>query len=93
MYIDVSDKISNGDIHQYVSNMFVAKIQQEIVISPAVVGNKQAYYLTAPSDPGFAPRYVILGSNYSYDLGFYQNGVDGFMEKIKSDIFPTIIFN
>ena len=63
------------------------------------IGNKTAYFIkastTAPDDvkAGFAPSYIVLGTLYTYELGYSQNGAGGFVQRIESDIFPTMIFN
>lgn len=81
------------DINQFIQDYY-PKYQQNITVSSTrQIGNKLAYYITAKDTSYYwAPRYVVLGKDYSYELGFGQNGERGFMEKIENEIYPTIYF-
>lgn len=62
------------------------------------IGNKTVYYIQSSNSApefvkeGFAPRYVVLGKYYSYQIGFFQNGEQGFAGRIQKELFPTLNF-
>jgi hypothetical protein len=62
------------------------------------VGNKTAYYIqisnTAPeiAKEGFLSRYVVLGKYYSYQIEFFENGEQGFENRIQNELFPMLNF-
>lgn len=92
--IDVSDKSNN--INQWIRDN-LPEFQKDLIVSQTHIGNKPAYYVTAkPTSPkavGWISRYVILGSTYSYVLGFSQNGETGFKTRLENEIYSTISFN
>lgn len=92
MNIDVLNFKKN--IYQFIQDYY-PKYQQNITVSSTrQIGNKLAYYITAKDTSyAWAPRYVVLGKDYSYELGFGQNGEGDFMERIKNEIYPTMSFN
>lgn len=82
------------DINQFIQDYYPTYQQNITIFSTRQIGNKLAYYITAKdSSYAWAPRYVVLGKDYSYELEFGQNGEGDFMERIKNEIYPTMSFN
>lgn len=42
---------------------------------------------------GWIPRDVVLGNDYSYEVGYSQNGEQDFVSILKKEVFPSIHIN
>jgi len=55
------------------------------------IGGKPVFLLNLNrEDKLWVPRYVILGSEYSYVYSFSQDGASDFIQRIIEEIFPNI---
>lgn len=56
------------------------------------IGNRLTFFInTKENYQGmWTPRWVILGSKYSYCVGFSQDGANNFIERLQKEIYPTI---
>ena len=57
------------------------------------IGAKPTYFLkTKPSAPfydSWEPKYVVLGTLYSYEMAFFDSGEYGFSDNIQEKILPV----
>lgn len=85
------------DINNWITD-YLPKYKDGLIVSETkTIGNKIAYLISASPNSlffeGWRPRYVILGKDYSYELGFNTNGETNSSEIIEKDIYPGINFN
>lgn len=95
MNIDVYGTKTN--INQWMTD-YLPKYKNGLTVSETkTIGNKTAYLISASSSSeffaGWIPRYIILGKDYSYELGFNNNGEPDAGKIIEKDIYPNIYFN
>jgi len=95
MHIDVYN--AKTDINQWIGSYYAKDKDNLIAIKDVNIGGKNTFLISAkPSAPfygGWISRYVILGSKYSYELGFSQNGKGDFGKIIEEQIFPNMKIN
>ncbi len=81
------------------SNGQAWKQRSSYVYTTLKLRDKTIYYIDSNENApdyiraGFAPRYVVLGTYYTYIIGFFQNGELGSHERIKADIIPRLQFD
>jgi hypothetical protein len=104
----VDAETSSSSIEDWFSNWLKTPIngmnnefnkREYFVYTTKKIGNKTAYLIsTSPQAPeifkqGFIPRYIILGTYYSYKISFFQNGMRNFAPRIENEIFPGLNFD
>jgi len=88
--IDINGRYK--DIHEWIEYKLPNYKNDLIIERINDIGEKPTFMLnTEKGDKPWAPRYVILGEDYSYIYSFSQDGATGFTQRIIEEIFPNII--
>lgn len=77
-----------SDINRWVDTNLQDLKSTIIVEDMPDIGGKKAYRID--DTEGRTITFVILGNQYSYSYGFYQDGATNFPQRIISEIFPNI---
>jgi hypothetical protein len=91
MMFDVYDP--QGSMDQYIENIYPEYKTNLKTLGEEDIGGKPTFRLESRDGSMWAPSSVILGTDYSYDLGYSQNGTSDFVGILKKEIFPTIHIN
>ncbi|MBI2338656.1 hypothetical protein HYU95_05750 [Candidatus Daviesbacteria bacterium] len=95
--MDVDVYGAKTNIDQWIAD-YLPKYKNGLIVSGTKkIGNKTAYLISASPKAeffdGWIPRYIILGKDYSYELGFNPNGELNSYKIIEENIYPGIYFN
>lgn len=95
--MDIDVYGTKTDINQWITD-YLPKYKNGLTVSETkTIGNKTAYLISASPNSeffdGWTPRFVVLGKDYSYELGFNNNGELNSDKIIEKDIYPGIYFN
>lgn len=87
LYIDIYE--AQSSIEEWIEK-YLPDYKDDLVITEEdSIGGKPVFLLDKKE--GFwVPRYIILGTEYSYSYGFSQDGANNFAEIIEKEIFPNI---
>lgn len=95
MSFDVYDP--QTDINLWL-NQYLPKYKDGLIAKEdSKIGNKPTFLIQADGKKdwaiGWLPRDVIFGTDFSYEVGYSQNGNGDFVKVLKQAIFPTIKIN
>jgi len=86
------------DVTQWI-NDFLPDHKDGLLSQRTQIGGNVAYYLIPDPERetlwsiGWAPRYLVLGRQHSYVIGFFQNGEPESHTIMTKEILPTAKFN
>lgn len=91
MFFDVYDPQIN--INQMINEIYPKDKDYLVGTEEVSIAGKPTFIIKSnekKTNWPWLPRRAILGKNYSYTMGYSQNGESNFIETLKKEIFPQI---